>query len=142
MADKITEEKKKVKEMLHVDYEPFPPDLVIEVDKIVDMARGSSGVVQTEADWKTVRQIFLLFVKAYPDKALDLYKSVKTLKREQVNDHGTKKEGEAWIQHQMEVPERFYQLFKAVYPNQKWDQRFVLKFVQVIPEVKAVEGHL
>jgi len=119
------------------EYITLPLSLTKRIDRIMETAKSSSGAVQSEADWKAVRLLFELFLQAYPDKALDLYKAVSYLKSQQ-NDHSfVKVNGDLKFQHQMEVPEKFYMFMKAVYPNQQWDTKFVTKFISVVPEVSV-----
>lgn len=132
-------EQKVVKDLNKVDYVPFPYEMVARVDRIVAMAKSSQGSVQSDADLKAVRMIFDLFVHYYPQAADDLYAAVRHYKSME-NDGGLGKEGSAMLQHQIEIPQRFYELMKAVYPNQKWDRKFIKKLVGVIPEVKATKG--
>lgn len=132
-------EKAKVKEMLKVDWVPYPADLVVKIDKIIEMAKGSSGYVQTEADLKVLRALFEVFVRYYPQAATDLYNSVQFFKAHE-KDGGIGKEGSAMVQHQLEMPEKLYLLIKAVYPNQSWDRKFIRRLISVIPEVKATKG--
>ncbi len=134
-------EKQKVKEMLTVDYVPFPAELVIRVDRIVEAAKGSSGFVQTQADLKVLRMLFDLFVRYYPQAANDLYQSVKFFKTNE-KEKGISKEGSAMIQHTLEMPQRLHELIHAVYPNQKYDRQFVRRLVSVIPEVRATKANL
>lgn len=126
---------------LDIQWVPFPADLVFQVDRIVELAKGSQGAVQSQGDLKVLREIYELFRKYYPEANKDMEIAVKHFKTYE-KEKGISKEGSAMIQHQIEVPERLYQLISAVYPNQKWDRKFVRILVQAIPETKATNAKI
>lgn len=124
---------------LNIRMEPFNAKLVEAVDLIVAIAKknGSKGVVQTSQDWKTMKSIYFVYAKLFPENATDFEKSVKEF-RKHSKDHGVGGDKGAKIQHNLEVPNIFYYMTKVIFPDQKWDTKFAHKISTELPQLKPI----
>ena len=98
------------------------------------MQNGSKqGVVEHEGDWKTIEFCYEVFRISYPE---DLKVFIETQKKVRYNlkhEHGGFKDGEARMQHMMNIPQKMYQLINVFYPDQKWDRTFVRELAVRLP---------
>lgn len=126
-------------EELDIHMEPFARHVVMGTDFIVETAKknGSKSHVQTTADLKTLRAIFDVWSKMYPDYYNDFMKSIAWFRANE-QDHGVGGDKGAKIQHQLEIPEKLYQMIMAIFPDQKWDRKFIMKLVKALPELKVI----
>ena len=126
-----------------ITYEPFAAHVVLAVDHMVDIAKknGSKDYVQTSADWATIRELFNLYAKMYPQHYTTFTKGIKEY-RQTENAHGIAKDkGEAMIQHVLEVPDKFHAMVKTIFPLQKWDRKFTLRLAKECPALKPIDDN-
>lgn len=122
---------------------PYERQLVMAVDALLDMSRqaGHSKTVETEKHWELVEKIAELWATLYPEQWHE-YKAMQTRQKlAQKNKTASNKEGEAHIQHQLEIPRKFYELMMAVFPLQKFDKKFAAKFARRMPLMR-IPDHL
>jgi hypothetical protein len=50
-----------------------------------------------------------------------------------------KEDGADLWQRQLEIPVTFYNMIKAIYPDQKWDRKFVGGLARRIPILKVAD---
>lgn len=114
-----------------IEWTPFEKELVFFIDNLLEMhkKRGSPTQVSSESDWDTLSYIIKGFTVLYPQLAKDFFDNM-TRWRQLSASHGVSREGEARVQHQLEVPEKIHGMIKIVYPDQKWDKKFVAKFAR------------
>ncbi len=110
---------------------PFETPLVQFVDSILNrrIELGRPTTITNEEHWKLVEFIINGWRALYPDLANDFFKHMADV-RNKANSLGISREGEAMIQHQLEVPQSLYALIQTVFPQQKWGKKFILKFAQ------------
>lgn len=124
---------------LDIHYEPFAANVVMAVDYLVDIAKknGSKDYVQTSADWDTIRSIFALYAKMYPDHFQEFMKGIKQF-RQMEQAHGVGGDKGARIQHVLEVPDKFHHMVRIIFPLQKWDRKFTLRLAKECPALKPI----
>lgn len=44
------------------------------------------------------------------------------------------------VQHMLEIPEMFYMYIYRMFPNQKWDKKFILKLSNELPILKTTDN--
>jgi len=125
-------------ERLNIHMEPFERPLVDFVDKLIEVAKknDSSGRIRWKQDWETVAFIYLGFKSLYPISCRDFEKKMHEWQGS-IQRHGILKEGEAMIQHQLEVPRPFYMMFNTIFPDQQWDKKFVQDLSKHLPQFRA-----
>lgn len=125
--------------MAGVHYEAFPEHVVTAVDYLIDIAKknGSKDYVQTSQDWSTIREIFALYAKMYPQHFSEFAKGIREFRKVEHN-HGVGGDKGARIQHVLEVPDKFHHMVKIIFPLQKWDRKFTLKLAKECPALKPI----
>lgn len=128
---------------LDIEMVPVYRQLSEAIDSIIEVANknGSKDSVVTSGDWETVIYIFKVWETLYPQQASDFYKSMSFFRSHETTGVA-KDKGGATIQHQLEVPQQFYLMFKVFFPKQKWDKKFVRGLSSVLPQLKANDTQL
>lgn len=124
-----------------LEYVPYETPLVNAIDKLIEIAKKneSKDSIQREKDWETMEWIVKLWSYLYPDHFYQFSKHMKEL-RSHANMNGVAKEhGGAMIQHQLEIPQRLYQMIGVVFPYQKFDKKFVAQFASKLPMFKGAD---
>ena len=123
-----------------VEYVIAPREQVMIIDKIVELVKDSQGVVETSNHWKAISLMFDLFRKEFPAHYDAFVEEIKQYRLATASNKGIIKDdaGDS-IQHQMEIPERFFQYVRAIFPDQKWDREFLKKLAQELPIFKVTE---
>lgn len=117
-------------DIYHVPYERY---LVEFVDSLIKLANKneSKSHVRREKDWETIAYMFKGFCVLYPQTAKSFLEHMKEVHK--ASAHGIAREGEGMIQHKLEVPRPFYEMFDAIFPDQEWDKKFCERFAQRMP---------
>jgi len=112
-------------------YVPFERELVKFVDAIIEqrIKLGRPTQITKNSHWQLVELILRGWCALYPEYANRFFDHMKRV-RNNAKRLGVAREGEAMIQHQVEVPQSLYQMIMTAFPNQKWDKKFVLKFAR------------
>lgn len=111
-----------------------------QVEKIVELAKGRPTFVDGDKDWEVIWELFVLWYTEYPDQYDEFQRSIAEI-RNSLKDKGgmIKEEGSDLWQRQLEIPVTFYNMIKAIYPNQKWDRKFVKGLAIRIPILKVAD---
>ena len=109
---------------------PYETELVQVVDAIIKLAKGRGKRVTGEKDWDVIEKVIRMWQTLYPQESKFFYDSMKKWRVNSKPSGINREKGGAMIQHKLEVPQKLYQLIEAVYPDQKWDKRFVEKFAK------------
>ena len=127
-------------EALDIQLEPFAAHVVAGTDYVVGVAKknGSKSHVQTSKDLQTLRAIFDVWTRMYPAYYEEFMKGIRWFRKNE-GAHGIGGDKNARIQHQLEVPQKLYEMIMAIFPDQDWDRPFIKKLVQAIPEVKVID---
>lgn len=142
MADKLWTKYKKENDVKDVPYER---PIVQFVDALVEYAQhnGSFKTVRTEKDWDTLIYIMKGFFALFPKTAEEFKKQIEDMRARQLRAHAIAKDDRGnSIQHQLKIPKPLYQMIKIIFPEQKWDKKFVLKFAQRFPQFKVTHDKL
>jgi hypothetical protein len=122
---------------------PFERQIVSAVDKIIELVkqRGYPPTVQSDKDWEIVEFIWHIFSTLYPNHYNDFVKKQKEMKGNQKNKFASNREkGGAQVRHLVEIPEPFYKLIHAAYPQQKvQDKKFALEMGKRLPLFRWAE---
>lgn len=121
-------------------YIQVPKRKLDTVDKIVELAKGRPTYVDGDKDWEVIWELFVLWYTEYPDQYDAFQRSVAELRRELKNPNGMfREDGSDLWQRQLEIPVTFYSMIKAIYPDQKWDRKFVRGLAMRIPILKVAD---
>ena len=117
---------------IDIKFVPYEGYLVEAVDSIVNLAKrnGCGKTIIREKDWEVLEQIIKMWQIIYPQESDFFYKSMKKWWEHTKRLGVSKEKGGAMIQHKLEVPQKLYQMIEAIFPNQKWDKKFVNKFAK------------
>lgn len=120
---------------------PYEKEIVSFVDAVIDKNNkaGSHLFVQGSQDWDTIAFIYKGFSVLYPEDAADFEKHMHDVHQDTKWNHGISKEGDAMVEHILEIPMKLYKMIMAVFPDQKWDGKFARKFKGHFPQMA---GHL
>lgn len=110
------------------------------VEKIVELAKGRPTFVDGDKDWEVIWELFILWYTEFPEHYDEFQKSIADIRKNLKNSNGMFKSetGELW-QTQLEIPVSFYNMIKAIYPDQKWDRKFVAGLAKRIPILKVAD---
>ena len=116
----------------------FPKSVVDAVQAIEDdfNKNGSKNrMIETEADWEIVEEMFDLYRYMYPD-GFRVFLATQKKQRDNlkyeygnVEKVGSSVEG----QHMLNMPTTLYRFISKVYRNQKWDRKFAIELVKRMP---------
>jgi hypothetical protein len=125
---------------LKLNYVPYERDLVKFVDYIIDkrIALGRPTTITNEAHWDLIIFILRGWYALFPEYAGQFFKHMKEV-RLRAKHLGVSREGEAMLQHLVEVPQSLYQMIDIAFPDQKWDKKFILKFAKRIPALAGAD---
>lgn len=125
---------------LDVRYIEVPRLTLLSVDKIVALAKGRPTHVDGDKDWEVIWELFVLWYQQYPEHYEAFQRSIAELRSALKDKNGFIREEGGLIQRQLEIPQAFYQMIKAVYPDQKFDKKFVTGLARRIPVLKVAEN--
>jgi len=109
---------------------PYERSLVQIVDFLVKKAKPCGKKVVKEYDWTVVKLVIETWQAFYPKESTYFYKSMKKWWENSKRLGVSKEKGGAMIQHKLEIPQKLYELILAIFPEQKWDKKFVNKFAK------------
>lgn len=124
---------------------PFEREISEFVNSLLEFAdkNGSKEMVTKEKDWDVIAFICKGFYVLYPKTAAEFEKNVRALRANQKSSHASIKDrGGAQAQHMLKVPSPLFRMIQVIFPLQKWDRRFVLKFAQRFPKFKVTHDSL
>lgn len=128
-------------ELFDVQYVAVSATKLAQVEKIVELAKGRPTFVDGDKDWEVIWELFVLWYTEYPEEYHEFQKSIAEIRKELKNKNGLFKENGADLwQRQLEIPMTFYNMIKAIYPDQKWDRKFVKGLAIRIPILKVAEN--
>lgn len=119
-----------------VEWVQVPATVAKGVDYLAELSKHQSpnGLVETQTDWKILKEVVKVWRAVYPQEAAHFYEGVKKFKSANNSVKGISKEGSAMLLHTLELPEKLYVTLMTMFPNLKFDKEFVLKFVKELPE--------
>lgn len=130
----------KMEDIFEPHYIQVPKRKLDIVDRIIELAKGRPTFVDGDKDWEVIWELFVLWYSEYPEQYHAFQQSVAELRREMKDSSGMiKEEGTDLWQRQLEIPVTFYNMIKAIYPNQKWDRKFVKGLALRIPILKVAD---
>lgn len=125
---------------LEFEYVAMSAAKLAKVEKIIAMAKGRPTFVDGEKDWEIIWEIFVLWYSEYPEQYDEFQKNMADIRRNLKNSNGMFKEGgsDLW-QIQLETPGLLHTMIKAIYPDQKWDKKFVRELAKRVPILKVAD---
>lgn len=124
---------------------PYEKPLVDAVESLIRLARkaGYNSPVETDKQWEVIDRIFIMWATLYPQEYQDFKRTQAQQKGKQLNKHAASREGEAMVQHLVEIPGKFDSLIKAIFPMQKTqDSKFVRKLAKRMKLLKMPESDI
>ena len=131
-----------------VTYRVVPRWLNDLSDAIVKLGKGRGGkdvMVETETDWQVVAGLVDLYANAFPQDWKLFLEANSMIQTTQPNRHGlledptTKKGGTAQIRQLGQWPFELEIFIRTIWPNQRFDKKFIRKFMSRLPVFKTVE---
>lgn len=122
-------------------YIAISPKKLSLVDEIIHKVRfNTSGTVESDLEWEAVVLMFNLFKVEYPDHYEWFKDKITEYRRATDSSHGVIKDdsGDS-MQHQLEIPEGFHMYIHTIFPNQKWDKKFVTRLIRELPILKVAD---
>lgn len=124
------------------EYVVVPRAKVMLIDRVVDKLKDNqSGMVETQNDWDAVALLFELFRIEHP---AHYNWFVETMKQYRVATKDTnaiiKDDAGDSMQHMLEIPEMFHAYMHRMFPNQKWDKKFLRRLTSELPILKVSEN--
>lgn len=125
-----------------VEYKVVPRPQAMLIDRVVEkLKHNTSGTVESENDWEAVVMLFDLFRMEHPGHYAHFVETMKQYRFATMSTNAIIKDGEGdMVQHMLEVPERFHQYMHSMFPNQKWDKKFIMKLTRELPILKVAEN--
>jgi hypothetical protein len=93
------------------------------------------GHVETDQDWLILVKLFDVWVNLFPLEYNEFLTTISQTKGLNADSKGFTKDKE--FRHQMEIPERYHQLIKSLYPLQPYNTEFTQRLVKEIPILGA-----
>lgn len=123
------------------EYVAVSPIKLRLVDEIVHKIRfNTTGTVETNEEWEAIVLMFELFKVEYPEHFEWFLEKIKQYRELTDSTHGIiKDESSDGMQHQLEIPEGFYMYAHKMFPNQKWDKKFINRLIQELPILKVAD---
>ena len=121
-------------------YVEVPRQKVQFIDAIIEIAKNSGTTIENDRDWFVIERLFEFFKKEFPLDYANFLISVQNLRSQHNFGKAFMKEGEAMIQHQLEIPEKFAEMIMAVFPDQKFDKEFVKGLAKTLPILKVASS--
>ena len=123
------------------EYVVVPRPQLMLIDRIVEkLKNNNSGLVETENDWEAVVMLFDLFRMEHPAHFANFVETMKRYRQETSSNHAIIKDDAGdMVQHMLEVPEMFHQYIHYMFPNQKWDKKFIMKLTRELPILKVTD---
>lgn len=120
------------------EYVAVSPNKLKLVDAIVYKVRhNTSGTVESDQEWEAIVLMFELFKLEYPEHYDWFVDKIKFYRQATQDTHGIiKDESGDSMQHQLEIPEGFHMYVHTMFPNQKWDRKFVRRLIKELPILK------
>lgn len=123
------------------EYVAVSPAKLKLVDEIVYKVRhNTSGTVESDTEWEAIVLMFELFKIEYPEHYDWFVDKIKFYRQATQDTHGIiKDESGDSMQHQLEIPEGFHMYVHTMFPNQKWDKKFVRRLIKELPILRISE---
>ena len=113
------------------------PSIVFKgIEYLVKLSEKVSpnGFVETDNDWKILVETFKVWRRLYPDVYMEFLRTMRDYNVGESINKGMVKEGGAFIQHRLEVPYTLHRFFTQMFPNLKYDRKFIKRFVRELPD--------
>lgn len=113
-------------------------------DAVMKIGHGRGGAfaqVEREEDWTVIEQLTDLFAHLYPQEWEDFLESTAILRKYRTSKHGLlgdSKDNNALIRQVAQWPMTWELLIRTVYPNQKFDKKFIDRFVKRLPAFSTI----
>lgn len=127
-----------LKEESPLEYVTVPRGVAQSIDTLVKLSNLTSpeGFVETQKDWEVFKHLFSFWKYYYPDQYKDFRRSCDIYRSEYLSNKGMHKEGEAFVQHRLEMPESLHKIILVIFPKVKYDRKFIDRLIKEIPEFK------
>jgi hypothetical protein len=109
------------------------------IDKVAILLKDNiTYTIDTENDWEAVRLLFDLFRMEHPGHYEWFVEEIKKFRLATIGNKGIIKDNAGdMVQHMLEIPEIFHAYMFKMFPNQKWDRKFITKLASELPILKV-----
>ncbi len=121
-------------------YVEVPRKKVEIIDKLVELSKNSGTTIESEQDWEIVAKLFEFFKAEFPEDYSYYLQSIAMLRSQHNYGKAFVKQGDAMIQHQLEIPEKFAEMIYAIFPDQKFDRDFVRGLSKTLPILRVASS--
>ena len=122
--------------LLDLEYLAVGKSDIEAIDYLIKISKGAKSV-KTASAWGVVAKVFEFWTRRWPNEWNEFASSIKDIKATRLRKDGKSKGG--GIKYIGALPLRFERLIKAVFPEQKFDKKFVYKLVKNIEIIKVGE---
>ena len=123
-----------------VDYIPLPKPIADGVEHLANISiqTSPSGTVETNRDWQIFVDVYKVWKLSYPDLYKEFLRSVDIYRTEyrRAGNKGMKKDGDAFIQNRLEMPETLHKMINVMFPRVVYDRKFIDRLIKELPEFK------
>lgn len=121
-----------------MEYVTLPKSIADGIEHLANISTKTSpnGMVETNADWLVLVDVYKVWKKSYPDLYYDFIAGVSKLRNIYKENKGMAKEGSAFIQHRLEMPETLHRMLEVMFPHIKYDRKFIDRLIKELPEFK------
>lgn len=121
------------------EYVAVSPTKLKLVDAIIEkLKHNTSGTVESDREWEAIVLMFELFKVEYPEHYQWFLNKIHEYRQATRDTHGIiKDDSDDSMQHQLEIPEGFHMYVHRMFPNQKWDKKFVRRLIRELPILKV-----
>jgi hypothetical protein len=121
-------------------YVEVPRKKVQIIDKLVELSKNSGTIIESDKDWEIVAKLFEFFKTEFPEDYAYYLQSIAMLRSQHNYGKAFVKQGDAMIQHQLEIPEKFAEMIYAIFPDQKFDRDFVRGLSKTLPILRVASS--
>ena len=124
------------------EYVAVSPAKLKLVDAIVEkLKHNTTGMVENDGEWEAIVLMFELFKIEYPEHYQWFLNKIYEYRQATRDTHGIiHDDSDDSMQHQLEIPEGFHMYIHKMFPNQKWDKKFVRRLIRELPILKVADN--
>lgn len=121
------------------DVRAYKKSDVEDVNYLIRISHGKRDSVKSLEDWEIVAKLFEFWTRKWPYEWDEFGKSIIDIRRTRARKDGKSTTGE--IKYVGALPARFMKLIQIIFPEQKFNKKFVYELTKRIKIIKVGEKH-